>query len=137
MKIKLRKKGRFRETAASSDLAFILIIYFLVIAGFNVNLGFLMNLPERASTRIVQRDELMRFELDHRGAIFYQGMELSIDEAERRISSSLAERPNLALVLSIDGDAPWQEVVSFVELAQKLQVESFSFNIRREHENQS
>ena len=132
MKIKDRKKKGFRETAASSDLAFILIIYFLVIAGFNINLGFLMNLPERGSTRIVQRDELMRFEMDHRGALFHQGTELSLSEAETQIRSLLSSRPGLALILSIDGGAPWQEVVSFVETAQKLDVESFSFNLREE-----
>ena len=130
MKIKRRKRGIFRETAASSDLAFLLIIYFLVIAGFNVNLGFLLNLPERGSTRIVHRDELMRFEMNQEGKIFYQGEELLISEAENKISSALLQFPNLAVVLLIDGEAPWQQVVFFVEAAQKLQVESFSFNIR-------
>ena len=130
MKIKRKKRGIFHETAASSDLAFLLIIYFLVIAGFNVNMGFLFNLPEKGSTRIVHRDELLRFEMNHEGNIFYLGQELHISEAESQIKSALAQYPNLAVVLSIDGEAPWQYVVYFVELAQNLQVESFSFNIK-------
>ena len=85
--IKRRKSTAFRETAASSDLAFILIIYFLVIAGFNINLGFLMNLPEKDSTRLVLRDELMRFEMDSNGRIFYEETELRIVDAEREISA--------------------------------------------------
>ena len=130
MKIKRQKKDAFPGSAASSDLAFILIIYFLVIAGFNINLGFLMNLPERGSTRVVHRDELMRFEMDHAGKVFYQGEELGIAGVEREIVSAMANHPNLAVILSIDGDAPWQEVVYFVELAQKLHVEAFSFNLK-------
>jgi len=126
MKLKKRKKGIFHETAASSDLAFILIIYFLVIAGFNLNLGFLISLPERASSRLVQSDELLRFEMDSSGKIFFEGTALTLTEAEQKIRSA---PPDLVLLLLIDPKAPWQEVVSFVELSQKLEVSSFSFNL--------
>jgi biopolymer transport protein ExbD len=91
-----------------------------------------MNLPAKDSTRLILKDDLMRFEMDGRGAVFYDGEELSIARAEREIRSAVAGHPNLAVVLLIDPSAPWQEVVSFVELAQKLEVESFSFNMKRE-----
>ena len=125
------------ETSASSDLAFLLIIYFLVIAGFNISQGFLMNLPARDSVRHIPRDDLMRFEMDAGGTVFYHGRELSIPAAEREIRGAVAGNPNLAVVLLIDGEAPWQQVVLFVELAQKLRVDSFSFNIREEIREES
>jgi len=132
MKIKRRRKGRLHETCAASDLAFLLIIYFLVIAGFNVNMGFLVNLPERGAVRFVPREDLMRFEMDSGGTLFYRGTAMSIPAAEQEIRAAIAENPGMALVLSIDGNAPWQQVVFFVELAQKLQVHAFSFNMREE-----
>jgi biopolymer transport protein ExbD len=130
MKIKRREKSKAEETSASSDVAFLLIIYFLVIAGFNINQGFLMNLPAKDSTRLILKDDLMRFDMEANGALFYQGAQLSLNEAERDIRSAVAGHPNLAVVLSIDGKAPWQQVVLFVELAQKLNVDSFSFNMK-------
>ena len=130
MKVKRPKRGLFAESAASSDLAFLLIIYFLVIAGFNVNIGFLMNLPDRGSTRFILRDDLMRFEMDGEGKLFHQDIELDLLEVERGIRTAVAGNPNVAVFISIDAKAPWQQVVSFVELAQKLRVEAFSFNIR-------
>ena len=130
MTIRRRKKGIVQETCASSDLAFLLIIYFLVIAGFNINMGFLMNLPERGSTRLVLRDDLMRFDMDGAGTIFYRGASLSLPAAEEEIRAAVEGNPNLAVILSIDGKAPWQQVVLFVELAQKLEVDTFSFNLR-------
>ena len=130
MKIKRRNRILFAESSASSDVAFLLIIYFLVITGFNVNQGFLLNLPAKNSTRLVLKDDLMRFEMDRRGAIFYGGEEMTISEAESEIRAAIAGHPNLAVVLSIDGEAPWQQVVFFVELAQKLKVDSFSFNMK-------
>jgi biopolymer transport protein ExbD len=100
------------------------------MAGFNINLGFLMNLPAKDSTRLILRDDLMRFEMDSGGNLAYQGAEMSLAGAEREIRAAIAGHPNLAVVLSIDGEAPWQQVVLFVELAQKLRVDSFSFNIK-------
>ena len=130
MKIKRRKRLPFGDSSASSDVAFLLIIYFLVIAGFNVNMGFLMNLPAKDSTRLILRDDLMRFDMDSSGALSYQGAEMSLSTAEREIRAAVAGQPNLAVVLSIDGEAPWQQVVLFVELAQKLEVEAFSFSMK-------
>ena len=118
------------ETAASSDLAFLLIIYFLVIAGFNINQGFLMNLPAKNTTRLILREDLMRFEMDSSGRIIHEGNVMNIASAEQHIRSAIAGRPDLAVILAIDPAAPWQQVVYFVELAQKLQVESFSFNLK-------
>ena len=130
MKITRRQKNIASESSVASDVAFLLIIYFLVIAGFNINMGFLMNLPAKDSTRLILKDDLMRFEMDRGGNVSYQGQALTISAAEREIRAAVAGHPNLAVVLSIDGEAPWQQVVLFVELAQKLQVDSFSFNMK-------
>ena len=130
MKIKKSKRGVFTETAASSDLAFLLIIYFLVIAGFNINQGFLVNLPAKNTTRLILKDNLMRFEMDELGAIYHDGKEMTIPNAGEAIRAAVAINSEMAVVLSIDPKSPWQQVVYFVELAQNLQVEAFSFNMR-------
>ena len=130
MKIRRSEKSAFNETAASSDIAFLLIIYFLVIAGFNINQGFIMNLPAKDSTRLILKDDLLRLEMDSSGTIIYGDIKMDMAEAEREIRAAAAGHPNLAVVLSIDAQAPWQFVVSFVELAQKLEIEAFSFNLR-------
>ena len=130
MTINRRKRPPYADSAATSDLAFLLIIYFLVMASFNINQGFLVNLPAKNSTRLIQKEDLMRFELNGSGSILYQGAEMSISGAEREIRAAIAAHPNLAVILSVDPQTPWQQVVSFVELAQKLQVDSFSFNMK-------
>ncbi|MDR2588345.1 MAG: biopolymer transporter ExbD [Spirochaetales bacterium] len=127
MKILRRKRPSREDSSALSDLAFLLIIYFIVIAGFNVNKGFLMSLPTKDSTRFVLRDELLRFELDASGTLVFRGAPTDFSLAEKEIQKGLDQHPNIAVVLTVDPEAPWQKVVSFVELAQRLQVDSFSF----------
>ena len=132
MKLRRRSGRGFEETNASSDVAFLLIIYFIVIAGFNVNKGFLMTLPAKDSTRLILKEDLLRFEVDDAGRLLHQGTTLSHAQAEQEIRSAVASHPNLAVLLTVDGSAPWQAVVSFVELAQRLEVESFSFTMKKD-----
>ena len=131
MKLRRRKRPGFADSSASSDIAFLLIIYFIVIAGFNINKGFLMNLPAKDSTRLILKDDLLRFEMDSQGNIIHETESIGIAAAERLISTVQKENPNIAVLLSIDPAAQWQRVVSFVELAQDLKIESFSFSMQK------
>jgi biopolymer transport protein ExbD len=131
MKIPRARKRHISESSASSDIAFLLIIYFIVIAGFNVNKGFLLNLPAKDSTRLVLKDNLLRADLDKDGTITLQGETVNWNEAEREIKAAISLRPNLALVLTVDPETAWQNVVTFVEMAQKLNVDSFSFSMKK------
>jgi biopolymer transport protein ExbD len=131
MKLKRRSKGGFADSSASSDIAFLLIIYFIVIAGFNINKGFLMNLPAKDSTRLIQKEDLLRFDMDGAGNIAHNETLVDISEAGRLIRSAQAVNPNIAVILTIDPLAQWQRVVSFVELAQDLQIDSFSFSMKK------
>ena len=134
MQIKRRIRPTSDDSSASSDVAFLLIIYFMVIAGFNVNKGFIMNLPAKDSTRLIKKDDLLRFELDSQGSVTFQGSVIDRILAEQTIGEAAAANPNLAVILTIAPQAPWQEVVSFVELAQRLNIDSFSFTIAAEGE---
>ena len=112
-------------------MAFLLIIYFMVIAGFNISTGFLMNLPAKNSTRMILREDLIRFEINEYGNIIHEGRSIEIAQAKSIIAHAQAENPNIAVILSISKDALWQEVVSFVEVAQELKIDSFSFAMHR------
>jgi biopolymer transport protein ExbD len=132
MKLQRKKKPSFLESCASSDIAFLLIIYFLVIAGFNINTGFLVNLPAKDSTRLILKDDLIRFEMDGEGNISHNADVIGIAEAERLIASAQAINPNIAVMLTIDPQTLWQPVVYFVELAQDLKIDAFSFSMRKQ-----
>jgi biopolymer transport protein ExbD len=132
MKFK-RRKNVFQDSSASSDIAFLLIIYFIVIAGFNVNKGFLMNLPAKDSSRLILRDDLLRFEMDPDGNVVYEGDVIQISKAKTVIQTAQKDNPDIAVIITIDGQAHWQNVVNFVELAQDMKIDSFSFSMKKEN----
>lgn len=132
MKIK-RQKNVFQDSSASSDIAFLLIIYFIVIAGFNVNKGFLMNLPAKDSSRLILKDDLLRFEMDTNGNVVYEGNVIETPGAKTLIQTAQKNNPDIAVIITIDGQAHWQNVVNFVELAQDMKIDSFSFSMKKEN----
>jgi len=132
MKIKRLKKHSILESSSASDVAFLLIIYFIVIAGFNVNKGFLINLPAKNSTRLILKEDLLRFEMDGGGNIIYQDDAINIPSAQNIIAGAQKNNPNIAVLITIDGQAGWQNVVSFVELIQDMKVDSFSFSMKKD-----
>jgi biopolymer transport protein ExbD len=132
MKIKRIKNRPFLESSAASDVAFLLIIYFIVIAGFNINKGFILDLPAKDSARMILKDELLRFEMNETGRIIHNEQLINISNAQNIIQSAQRSNPNVAVIITIDGSAHWQNVVSFVELAQDMQIDSFSFSMKKD-----
>jgi len=132
MKIKRLKKTGFLETCAASDLAFLLIIYFLVIAGFNITSGFIVTLPAKDSTRMILSEDLLRFDMNSNGEIVHKDSTISLAGIRDLILTARGNNPDIAVILTIDKLAHWQNVVSFVELAQNLDIESFSFSMKRD-----
>jgi len=132
MKLRRKKRPGILESSAASDLAFLLIIYFIVIAGFNINKGFLVNLPAKDSQRMILKEDLLRFNLDQDGHLNHDDERVSIFEAGRLINSARAGNPGIAVILTIDPQAKWQRVVSFVELAQKHRIDAFSFTMKKD-----
>jgi biopolymer transport protein ExbD len=125
-----RKAGvDIADSGALSDLAFLLIIFFIVIAVFNVNLGFILGLPRPDSTKVVNTEDLVRATLAANGSLAANGETVTTGELEQLLTERLAVRPNMTLLLSIDPETPYQRVVDVVQVVRKTGVERFSFQM--------
>ncbi|MDC7220560.1 MAG: biopolymer transporter ExbD [Spirochaetales bacterium] len=114
---------------ALNDLSFLLIIYFLVIAGFNTNKGFLINLPSQDKPRVVQSQDLLRLSLNSRGDLLYLQEPLSQEALDELIAENLQVHPNLTVFLSLDPDVPYQRFVDTLHIIRDRKVENFSFSM--------
>jgi biopolymer transport protein ExbD len=132
MKIKRFKKHSILESSAASDAAFLLIIYFIVIAGFNINNGYLISLPAKDSAKLITKEDIIRFEIDGGGRIIYRDNAINISAAQSLIAGAQKNNPNIAVLITINRQAQWQSVVSFVELVQDMKVDSFSFTMKKD-----
>lgn len=124
-----RKPDDPGDSGALNDLSFLLIIFFIAIAGFNVNKGFLMNLPSRDRPRIVQTEDLMKCRVDETGAFFLDGKIMTVTELASAIRDKREKQPNMTLLLTIDPETQYQNVVDIIYEIRQLDVENFSFKM--------
>ncbi|MBP5402726.1 MAG: biopolymer transporter ExbD [Treponema sp.] len=123
------------EDAGSSgslnDLSFLLIIFFIVIAGFNVNKGFLLNLPSKDKPIVVNTQDIMKCSLTQEGQLFIDDSEVKIEELSDLIVEKLKTWPNMTFLLVINPDTQYQKVVDVISTIRKLKVENFSFRMEK------
>jgi biopolymer transport protein ExbD len=131
MRVFRKKKGGvdIADSGALSDIAFLLIIFFIVIAVFNVNLGFILGLPRPDSTKVVNTEDLVRARLAADGALSANGQPITTGGLEQLLTERLQVRPNMTLLLAIDPETPYQRVVDVVQVVRKTGVERFSFQM--------
>lgn len=118
------------SSGSLNDLSFLLIIFFIVIAGFNVNKGFLLNLPSKEKPIVANTQDIIKCSLNADGKIFLEESEIEITELSKKISDKLVTWPNMTFLLTIDPDTPYQKVVDVISVIRKLKVENFSFRMK-------
>ncbi|MEE3410907.1 MAG: biopolymer transporter ExbD [Treponema sp.] len=118
------------SSGALNDLSFLLIIFFIVIAGFNVNKGFLLNLPSKEKPIVVNTNDILKCELDQNGALFIDGQEIKLEALSKKISEKLRTHPNMTFLLTINPETHYQNVIDVVAAIRKLKVENFSFRMK-------
>jgi len=136
MKIARKRRNRIdiAESGALSDLAFLLIVFFIVIAVFNINKGFLIELPKKDSHKIVSSDDIVRVFLDEDGTLFVRGEKVSAGELENKVKEVRDIRPNMTFMLAIHPQTRYQNVVEIVELVRTLEIDNFSFAMKENNQ---
>ncbi len=134
MRIKTKHKKRIdiAESGALSDLAFLLIIFFIVIAVFTVNTGFILGLPRKNSTKIVNVEDIIKLTLLENGTLEHNGGPLLPSELDALVSERLEVRPNMTLLLTIHPETEYRRVVEIIDFVRKKEVENFSFRMMEE-----
>ena len=106
------------ESGSLNDLAFLLIIYFIIIATFNINQGFILSLPQKSSSKVVNTEDIIKVNINESGELFYKNNKLTFDELEDLIITRLRTRPNMTFLLKIDPDTAYQNVVYVVDIVK-------------------
>lgn len=132
IKTKRRKRIDIAESGALSDLAFLLIIFFIVIAVFTINTGFVLGLPRKDSAKIVNVEDILKITLREDGALEHDNETITTSDLQAMISRQIAVRPNMTLFLTIHPMTPYQNVVDIIEFVRKNEVENFSFRMMEE-----
>ena len=134
MKLKFKRQRVQEEIpqASMSDIAFLLLIFFISTTIFSVEQGIPVILPGRASTvKKVSRKNVLVINTDSRGVVYLDGNPVRVrdirDIVKRRIEA------NDKLIVSIEShpDASYQSMVDILDEVKLAKATRFALKMRK------
>jgi biopolymer transport protein ExbD len=113
-------------TASTADIAFLLIIFFMVATTFRSGKGLKVSLPEAQMTeRIVKKRNTESVWVDKTGRISVNDNLVNTPTVTALLSEKVIENPELVVVLQADKDVPYgyvSDVLEALKAARALKV---------------
>jgi len=106
------------ELVSTSDVAFLLLIFFLVSTAFTLDLGLPLLLPAQATARPalrIGRSDVATLKVDADNRLTLDGTAIAIDRIRSAIAQRLQARPQLVVVLETHPDADYGMMVACLD----------------------
>lgn len=116
-----KKKGMGDDisTASMSDIAFLLLIFFLVTTIFAQEMGLPMTLPGQASeTAKIKQENILNIEVAANNVVTLDGTKFTINSIEREVRKRLAANEKLIIQLKVHPDAFYGTMVDVLDELQ-------------------
>jgi biopolymer transport protein ExbD len=120
MKIRRRTIDAEIPTASMADVAFLLIIFFLVASFYSVTRGIQFSLPRHDEAALTAEPEAaVLIEVASTGALTVDNRSMPIDQLREYIAPKLERNPTKSVILQTSLEAPYQAMTDvFDELRQ-------------------
>lgn len=107
------------------DCVFILLIFFLLTSSFIEELGFKINLPEAASSSMID-DEKVNIFVDHDERIYINDKEVSLAELSKILGDTILQDPEKLIDIKSDEDVRLKIITEVMDTAKGCGVRRLS-----------
>ncbi|MBI4720591.1 MAG: biopolymer transporter ExbD [Chitinivibrionia bacterium] len=112
----MKTLGDISNLPSMSDIAFLLLIFFLVSTMFAVEQGIPLVLPGRQSTNVtVKRSDVLEIDARANGAITLDGRPVSLRDIRPAVEKGLAQNEKLIVVLSTHPNTEYGLMVDLLD----------------------
>ena len=109
MRIRRRELPVEIPTASMADVAFLLIIFFLVASFYSVTRGIQFSLPKHDETALTAEPEAATLiEIAANGALTVDNRSMPLDELRGYLATRLQRNPTKSVILQTSLEAPYQ-----------------------------
>ena len=127
MKLREKKiKGAEIPTASMADIAFLLLIFFMVTTVFANEVGLQILLPEKGDEVKVRSENIQRIYVEEKGEIRINGDPVSQDQLVDEVKKILAENPKAIFSIKTHPDAQYQYAVNALDKLRLADAERYS-----------
>lgn len=99
-----------------ADIAFLLLIFFMVSTVFAIEEGLLLQLPSKEGVvKKIARKNIMRVSAYPTGSVTIDDEAVSVDEIKPRVEQAMLDNPNLIIVVETHRDASYGLMVDVLD----------------------
>jgi len=130
--VKLPRKESNSEipTSSMADIAFLLIIFFMVTAVFSATKGLEFKLPKDDDTKPPESEEAVFVKVAADGSVTVDCKPMELDEILPYLFPKLTRNPEKPVILYTDAAAPYQAMISVYDVLGSAKVETHEFKVK-------
>ena len=107
-------------TASMSDIAFLLIIFFMTTSVFSRDKGLKLVLPEKGQEVKVASENLVKIAINPQGEIFFGDQPVTLDQLPEKIKEKLAENPKYVILIKTNELAPYDKMIQVLDVVKSI-----------------
>ncbi len=121
MKLRRPRRKPTVPVNAMSDIAFLLLIFIMLISLINYRQEVPIDYPEAERAEITQADKNLELWVQKSGDLFHDGKRISLRDAEVLIVDAVVADPAVRIHILADRATPYRHVAGVLEVLQTLQ----------------
>ena len=132
MKFRRRRKSVLVPFYSTSDLAFLLLIFIMLVSLINYRVSVNINYAEAETARRVSIEKNLEIWVDNSGAFYLEGNPSNLPAIERGIMQAYREAQDTRIHIIADRDTSFESVHEVLNILQTLQYRLVSFVVKNE-----
>jgi len=121
-----KRKGAEIPTASMADIAFLLLIFFMVTTVFANEVGLQIMLPEKGQEVKVKSENIQRIYVEEKGKIRLNGVEVSQDELVDEVKKILSGNADAIFSIKTHPVAKYEYMVNALDKLRLANAERYS-----------
>ncbi len=107
-------------TASMSDIAFLLIIFFMTTSVFSRDKGLKLVLPEKGQEVKVASENLIKIAINPQGEVFFGDEPVTVSQIPDKVKAKLAENPKYVVLIRTNELAPYEKMIEVLDAVKSV-----------------
>jgi len=130
MNLRRERKSFSIPVNSMSDVAFLLLIFIMIVALINYRKEVKIEYPEAKATLRTNAEKNLEVWIDREGAIYLDGDAADLLTMERKIAEIYITAPDTRVHIIADRNTPYEKINGALEVLQLLQYRVVSFVVK-------
>lgn len=123
-------RGSSIPTASTGDIAFLLLIFFMVTTIFIKETGLVVDLPRAEAGEKIKQDMVSNIFINKRGQISIDDMMVRPQDVAALMGKKIVANPALIVAFKADKETPYKVVSDVMEALKEVNALRVSFNAK-------